>query len=311
MKVSVVVCTHNRCSELQSALASLAASQVPASIDWEVIVVDNNSTDRTRAVVEEFSCLHIGRFRYIFEPTQGKSWALNRAVREARGDVLAFTDDDVSVDSSWLENLSVPLEDGRYAGSCGRTLPPAGFTPPRWLAIDSPYALAPLALFDRGLAPMDLNEAPYGNNMAYRREVFDRYGGFRTDLGPQLGKDCPQKSEDSEFGRRILAAGERLFYVPSAVLYHAVPPGRLQRKYFLSWVWDKARSDTLAGTLAPLSKWRIGGVPLGMFRRLARWTVQWLVCFEPSRRFSCKLKMWTVAGTIQGLRQHYRGSQKQ
>ena len=227
------------------------------------------------------------------------------------GHVIAFTDDDVKVESSWLENISVPLRDGRFAGSGGRTLPPAGFSPPQWLAIDNPYALAPLALFNFGLLQMDLNEAPYGNNMAYRREAFERHGGFRTDLGPQHGVDCPQKGEDSEFGGRLLAAGERLCYVPSAVVYHTVSPNRLERKYFLSWSWDKARSDVRAGTLPPSSNLRIGGVPSFLLRRLARWTLQWLSSFEPSRRFSCKLKIWSVAGTIYGMRQRHRARQRQ
>lgn len=306
MKVSVVVCTHNRCAELQDTLASLAVSRVQEDVVWEVLVVDNNSTDGTRAVVEEFSRQNIGRFHYIFEPRQGKSWALNRALQEVSGDVVAFTDDDVKVEPSWLENICAPLKDGRYSGSGGRTLPPAGFTPPRWLAIDQPHALAPLALFNRGLVPMDLHEAPFGNNMAYRKEVFQRHGGFRTDLGPQAGADCPQKSEDSEFGERILAAGGRICYVPSAVVFHAVPSKRLERKYFLSWSWDKARSDFLVSSAPASSNTQIGGLPLHLYRRLARWTVQWLFSAEPSRRFSCKMKMWSLAGTIRAQRQPHR-----
>jgi glycosyltransferase involved in cell wall biosynthesis len=303
MKVSVIVCTYNRCDELRGTLTSLAASQVQNSFEWDVLVVDNNSTDQTRVVVEELSRTYPGRFRYIFEPIQGKSWALNRGIREASGAILAFTDDDVKVDPSWLENISAPLRDERYAGSGGRTLGPAGFTPPRWLAVDRPHSLAPLALFDRGFVPMDLEEPPYGNNMAYRKEVFERHGGFRTDLGPRPGMNCPQKSEDCEFGMRLLAAGERLRYVPSAVVYHSVPPHRLERKYFLSWSWDKAQSDFYIGESPVSMKMKIGGVSFVLFRRLARWTLEWLISIEPSRRFDCKMKVWSLAGTIQAARQ--------
>jgi glucosyl-dolichyl phosphate glucuronosyltransferase len=306
MNVTVVVCTYNRCAELQDTLTSLVGSQVPDSVEWEILVVDNNSTDQTRAVVEKFAHAHPQRLRYAFEPVQGKSWALNRAVREALGDVVVFTDDDVRVDCAWLENLSAPLEDGRYAGSSGRTLPPGGFTLPRWLALNHPYALAPLALFDRGLLPRDLDEAPYGNNMAYRKEVFAKHGEFRTNLGPRPGENCPQKNEDSEFGNRLLRAGERLCYVPSAVVYHSVPPQRLQKAYFLSWYRDKARSDARTGTWSSSAELQIAGVPVSLLRRLARWTLQWLFSVEPSRRFSCKLKMWSLAGTIEEARQWHR-----
>lgn len=310
MRVTVVISTCNRCRDLERTLASLAASCVSDSIKWDVLVIDNNSTDRTDAVVAEYARTFPGRFRYLFEPIQGKSWSLNRAIREVFSDVIAFTDDDVTVEPSWLENISAALRDGSYAGTAGRTLPPAGFHPPRWLAIDGPYALAPLALFDRGLAPMELRESPYGNNMAYRREVFTRHGGFRTDLGPRYGADGPQKGEDSEFGERLLAAGERLLYEPSAVLYHAIPPHRLKKKYFLSWSWDKARSDLRSGAMPASSGWRIGGVPACLFRRLARWIVQWMLSLEPSRRFSCKQKFWGVAGAIQACWYHHHPARR-
>src|SRR5271165_2674235 len=100
MKLSAVLCTYNRCRSLRRALESLSVSILPESIEWEVLVVDNNSSDQTEAVVEDFSRRYPGRFRYLFEPRQGKSYALNAAILAARGDVLAFTDDDVAVDAS-------------------------------------------------------------------------------------------------------------------------------------------------------------------------------------------------------------------
>src|SRR5215471_9795294 len=100
MRITVILCTYNRCESLSTALESVAVSQLPPSISWEVLIVDNNSSDRTREVVEEFSHRYPGRFRYAFEPRQGKSYALNVGVREAKGDVLAFMDDDVTVEAS-------------------------------------------------------------------------------------------------------------------------------------------------------------------------------------------------------------------
>ena len=111
-QTTVILCTYNRCQVLRAALQSLAASELPDSIQWEVLVVDNNSTDQTRQVVEEFCRRCPGRFRYIFEPHPGKSFALNRGIQEAKGEVLAFTDDDVSVEPTWLQNLTASLNDG-------------------------------------------------------------------------------------------------------------------------------------------------------------------------------------------------------
>src|SRR5579863_10079992 len=105
MDISVILCTYNRCDDLTQALAGLAASRMPQSVDWEVLVVDNNSKDRTRSVVEEFSSVY-PRFRYLFEGQQGLSNARNAGIAAARGRVLAFTDDDVIIDPGWLLNLA-------------------------------------------------------------------------------------------------------------------------------------------------------------------------------------------------------------
>src|ERR1039458_3873680 len=111
MKISVILCTYNRCQSLPKALNSIAVQTIPDSVDWEVVVVDNNSKDQTRAVVEEFSRQYPGRFRYVFQSQQGLSNARNAGIREAQGDVLAFMDDDVTVEATWLQSLTGSLHD--------------------------------------------------------------------------------------------------------------------------------------------------------------------------------------------------------
>src|SRR5215472_12967431 len=104
--VTVVVCTYNRCRDLAVALESIAASEMPSSVWWEVLVVDNNSTDETRDVVHAFCERNADRFRYIFEPKQGLSHARNAGIANSYGEVLAFTDDDVTVSPAWLRHLT-------------------------------------------------------------------------------------------------------------------------------------------------------------------------------------------------------------
>jgi glycosyltransferase involved in cell wall biosynthesis len=296
MKITVILCTYNRCQSLAKALESAAALRLPESLDWEVLVIDNNSSDQTSEVVKGFCRRYPARFRYLFEPRQGKSHALNAGIREAHGDVIAFMDDDVTVEPTWLQNLTASLHNRDWAGAGGRILPQQTFAPPRWLPQGNRYGLAPLALFDLGPVAREFAEPPFGTNMAFRKGVFEKYGGFRTDLGPQPGSEI--RSEDSEFGHRLLAAGERLRYEPSAVVYHEVPECRVQKKYFLDWWFDKARADILAFGIPAHTKWRLRGIPMVLFRRLAVWTLRWLVAVQPSRRFSCKLNVWTVAGQI-------------
>jgi glucosyl-dolichyl phosphate glucuronosyltransferase len=296
MKVSVILCTYNRCHSLATALESVAVSQLPDSVSWEVLVVDNNSKDKTRDVVEEFGRRYPGRSRYLFEPQQGKSYALNTGIREARGIILAFVDDDVMVDAKWLQNLTAVFQKEEWAGVGGRILPERTFTPPAWLSLEGKYALAPLAIFDLGPQPAELVEAPFGTNMAFRREVFEKVGGFRKDLGPRPGSET--RSEDTEFGYRALGAGQRLWYEPSAIVYHSLPAHRLQKEYFLAWWHDKAQADIRVFGLPHGTKFQIAGVPLYFFRRLANWTLQWITAINPARRFSCKLKVWMILGDI-------------
>ena len=296
MKVTVILCTYNRCSSLATTLDSLAGQKLPHSVEWEVLVVDNNSNDRTREVVEKFIQTHSVRFRYLFEPVQGLSYARNAGIREAEGNVLAFVDDDVTVESTWLQNLTVPLHMSQWGGIGGRILPARTFSPPPWLGLKERYALAPLAIFDLGADARQLTEPPFGANMAYRKEMFQKHGNFRTDLG-RCG-DSMLSNEDTEFGYRLLSAGERLSYEPSAVAYHFISENRVQKKYFLRWWFDKARADVRQFGIPSDTRWFVVGIPLYLFRRLAVWSVRWIAAVDPSLRFSNKIKTWSVVGQI-------------
>lgn len=296
MNITVILCTYNRCQILAKALSSVARSRLPESVAWEVLVVDNNSRDRTRDVVADFCRRYPGRFRYLFESHPGKSYALNSGIAEARGDIVAFMDDDVTVEPTWLQNLTAPLLKGKWAGCGGRIVPVWNCTPPPWLPDTGQRALAPLAIFDLGPEAGRLLEAPFGTNMAFTKAMFTSYGGFRTDLGPSPANEI--RGEDSEFASRLLAADERLWYEPSAIVYHPVPQDRLRREYFQTWWFDKGRSGIRADGISSDMKLVLAGVPLRLLRQLAVWTARWALAFPPSRRFSNKLTVWSIAGEI-------------
>ena len=268
--------------------------------------MDNNSTDQTREVIDEFSRRHPGRFRYLFEARQGKSHALNSGIREARGELLAFMDDDVTVEPAWLRNLIGPLVGGKWAGVGGRILPAQDFTPPSWLLLKGPMSTAGmLALFDMGDSPNELQQPPFGTNMAFRRSVFGKYGGFRTDMGPCPGSEM--RNEDTEFGRRLLAAGERLRYEPAAVVFHAVPENRLKKPYFLAFWFDYGRAAIREKKKGP----DIFGVSREYFTmlkigaQLVRKALRWMLTLNSQRRFYRKGFVWMLAGEIAEI---YRGS---
>jgi glycosyltransferase involved in cell wall biosynthesis len=304
MNVSLVICTYNRCAMLLKTLESVAASEMPPSVDWEVVVVDNNSVDQTRAAVEEFAARHPGCFRYVFETKQGLSNARNAGILAARGEVVAFTDDDVIVDAAWLQNLTRCLFDGAWAGSGGRVLPLQSVVLPRWLSLDGPYALGGVvaALFDEGQEPKKLRESPYGANMAFRKEVFERHGYFRPDLGRRPGSLI--SNEDTEFGKRLTAAGERLSYQPSAIVYHPILEERLNKKYVLDWFFHYGRAVTLqkAKRSAVLGiPWRYISIFNISVRLLPLKIAHWMMAVDPQRRFFCKCRVWQTAGEIAEL----------
>jgi glucosyl-dolichyl phosphate glucuronosyltransferase len=294
--ITVILCTYNRCQSLRSALNSVAASAVPSSVEWEVLVVDNNSSDQTRAVVEDFCRQYPGRFRYLFEPQQGLCHARNAGVREARGSVLAFMDDDVAVDPTWAWNLCSGLLGGEWAGAGGRIIPQWTCSIPNWLATEGRYALAPYVAFDLGPESGPLTEPPFGANMAFQKKMFEKYGGFRADLD-RCGSSMLSNG-DTEFGRRLLLRGERLRYEPSALVFHPVTENRAERNYVLAWEFGKGRGDIRESGVAPGARWFVCGIPLYMLRRITVWTIRWMIAFTPSRRFSCKRSVWGLAGAI-------------
>ena len=302
MHITVVLCTYNRGQTLAKTLESVRASTLPESVEWEVLVADNNSTDGTRQVIEDFCHRYPGRFRYLFVPKAGKSYGLNAGIREARGEVLAFTDDDVTVEPTWLRNLTAILSGEEYVGAGGRILPSHPFSPPPWLPVDGPYNMSGvLALFDLGDKAGNLDRAPYGANMAFQRKVFERYGTFRTDLGPSPNDEIPRPNEDTEFGRRLMAAGERLRYQPSAVVYHPVPNSRLKKEYFLAWWFDYGRAVIREKERKP-DPWGIPRHLLSIPRMIGTYlsirALQWICTLNPQRRFYRKSVVWMIAGEI-------------
>jgi glucosyl-dolichyl phosphate glucuronosyltransferase len=296
MDLTVIVCTYNRAESLANALESIGKSIFPDSTTWEILVVDNNSTDQTPRIVQNLCCRYPGRFRYVFEPRQGKSFALNTGIRESRGAILAFADDDTTVESTWLHRLIAPLRDSAWSGSGGPVILQWDCPRPRWLTMD--IMAAPLVGFNPEREAGEIREPLFGGNMAFRRTIFEKYGGFRTDLGPSPKGRTPRQNEDTEFVRRVLAAGERLFFEPSAVVFHSVPSSRLKKSYFLAWWLDKGRADIRMLGISPDAKWFFGGIPLSFVRRIVHWTARWLIALNPSERFSNRLKAQWLLGMI-------------
>jgi len=296
MDLTVIVCTHNRCDSLAKTLHSIALSRMPHPVEWEVLVVDNNSNDHTRELVAEFCEQYPGRFRYLFERQPGLSCARNAGILEARGTVVVFTDDDVIVDSMWLQNLTANMLEHEWAGVGGRVLPVWECSPPAWLKAGQWYTLGPLPNFDFGPHACELTRPPFGANMGFRRAMFEKYGYFRTDLGRR--PNSLMSNEDTEFAGRLLAAGERLRYEPSAIVHHPVQKDRMEKQYFLAWWFHKGQANIREFGIQPGTRYSILAIPLYLFRNLAVRILKWVFSVNPVTRFSNKLRVWSKAGEI-------------
>src|ERR1700730_4911045 len=292
MNITVILCTFNRCRGLAKALESVAASKLPDSVEWEVLVVDNNSSDQTRELVEAFRHQFPDRARYVFEPQPGKSYALNTGIREARGDILAFLDDDVAVDSTWLQNLTAALHDKKWAGAGGRIVLQWPDSIPNWLSKEGPYPRHGFPGFDLGPESREMPCAPVSTNMAFRRSVFERFGAFRTELGVSPVRPAPPIREDAEFGWRLISAGRPLRYEPSAVVYHLLPEVKQNKDCRLGRAVDKGHSDAM----------RFYGSRLRLILSLVAWTLRWMAPGQPAVKFFRKLTVWEKAGTVRELR---------
>lgn len=299
LDVTAIVCTCNRADTLPATLKDLAVSQLPDSISWEILVVDNNSIDGTREVVESVSRIFPGRFRYVFEPRPGKSNALNTGIANARGAVLAFVDDDVMIEPKWLQNLTAQLHSSQWAGAAGRILPAQSFVLPAWLSwkdCGGVFRPDPRGIlyghFDLGDHAIELNmhQVPYGANMAIRRQMFEKYGGFRTDLGPGQGRDIPRSNEDRDISHRLIKAGERMRYEPAAIVYHPVREDRFNKNYHLSYWFDFGKSSIVERG----EQTDVYGIPRDYFslvRQLMRGSLMWLqgmLTTRPNKKFFCQ-----------------------
>jgi glycosyltransferase involved in cell wall biosynthesis len=301
MNVSVVMCTYNRGPSLLQALNSVAAQTLAPSVEWEIIVVDNNSNDNTREIVAACGERNAGRIRYVFESQQGLSRARNTGIREARGQIVVFVDDDVIARPGWLHKLTSPMIEGEYAACGGRIAAPCDFRPPAWFSVGGETDLlgALLPVFDLGAHACDMTRPPYGANMAFRKAMFEKYGLFRVDLG-RCG-NAYLMGEDVEFGNRLLAAGERLRYVPDAVVEHPVSEQRLSKKFLRAWFFDFGRTRVIERGARPKT-FGVRGEALNIVslvcKHLPQRVAQWMLVWEPKRHFYYECQLWMTTGEL-------------
>lgn len=267
MTISVVIATFNRARMLDECLASLAWQAFHDGD--ETIVVDNGSHDDTREVIERHRRSWPGRLITCAEPRPGKSIALGTALAAASGEILAFTDDDVDVGDGWLAAIRDAMGDGVTALVGGPVAPRWEASPPRWLRFErNGYGrlAAPLALLDYGDRAVPLGvRAALGANLAVRRDVVARLGGFAPRLGKLRG--TLRSGEDHDLCMRVARAGLKATYWPAARVTHFVPAERMRVRYFLEWFFWSGITHASLDRHEQAAGRSVAGVPAYLARR--------------------------------------------
>ncbi len=243
---SIIVCTFNRVDTLKIMLESFFGQDGINEIAYELLVVDNNSRIETRAMADAF--LANPRCHYVFEGRQGLSFARNRGVREAKGEILAFLDDDVIVDRNWLENLQRCYLQTEADAVGGRVYLSFESEPPSWLGIGFRTALSEVNLGNRRCLA-DAGTGLWGLNLSIRRSAFEAAGGFDERLGR-----CGLKllaNEDAALLQRIACQGKKIVYEPEVVVGHIIRQARLDWKYFAAQARGFGQSQALVDPPRP------------------------------------------------------------
>lgn len=229
--LTAIICTYNRAKYIGPLLESIAANDMPKSA-YEIVLVDNNCTDNTREICEAFAKAHKDvNFRYVLEPEQGLSAARNKGIKEAKGEVIAYIDDDALVDTWYLRTYAEWFAMHPETMACGGPIEPLYETAePDWM---SPYTKALLTAwmnYGREVREYPHGRYPGGGNAAYRKSVFNQVGLFNTALGRKGGN--LMGSEEKDIFDKMHALGMQVLYLPTPVLHHIIPQTKLEKTYF-------------------------------------------------------------------------------
>jgi GT2 family glycosyltransferase len=302
-RLTVLICTHNRAALLAQTLHSLNAAARPTGWEVDVLVAANACSDDTHSRLERYVASQAaeGRLplRWFAEPRPGKSHALNAAMPQVDGDLVAFVDDDHRVDGAYLTAVCQAASDHPEADLfCGRILPDWDGSEPAWVHDTGPYRIYPLPVprFDQGDRGFELSPEraiPGGGNLFLRTAWWARVGPFNTAMGP-TGHDLGG-AEDLDWVLRALRLGARMWYAPEVKQYHHVDLSRLRLGYLLRKAYKRS-----ASTIGLEGGGQGKRVPLYLYRKLAAYGFNAMTAWTPARRRFYLVRCAAALGEIAG-----------
>jgi glycosyltransferase involved in cell wall biosynthesis len=298
-EITGIICTRNRERYLERCILSLFEQTLDPD-RYEILVVDNGSTDSTRAICERF--LERPGFRYLFEPVAGLSRARNTGWQQARGRYIGYIDDDAFADPQWfamaLEAFHSSSPEPEWVG--GPVQLDWEVPAPAWLTRDYYGALGWVDWGDKPRFLEGAGEWLVGCNSLYRRDILELLNGFDTRLGRK--KKLLLSGEEVQFQHRLKAINGRLYYHPGICIFHAVPEERTRPSFFYRrYYWGGITDYIMSKTLEDVAYESIAGDGAGESRlkRLLLRTVQATGLFTPSvKKIQSRIYLAYVLGRL-------------
>ena len=242
--ITLIICTYNREKYIGPLLDSIAKNDYPTT-DYEIVLVDNNCTDNTHGICEQFAAAHPDiTLRYVVETEQGLSAARNKGIKEAKGEIIIYVDDDALVDADYIRIYAEHFASHPETMAAGGPIEPLYETEePKWM---SPYTKALLTAwmnYGDNVREYPNGRYPGGGNAAYRKVVFDKVGLFNTELGRK--GSALLASEEKDIFDKMHALGMQVLYLPTPVLHHIIPQAKLEKDYFNRLTLQIGRSERM------------------------------------------------------------------
>ncbi|NDV79848.1 glycosyltransferase family 2 protein [Dysgonomonas sp. 511] len=244
MKLSVIFCTYNREKYIYNALKSIAGQDFPYD-EYEIVLINNNSTDNTEELCHKFqNDFPQVEFHYFVETNQGLSYARNRGVKESRGDILVFVDDDATVYWHYLPSIKSFFLAHPNVSACGGPIKPVyEVEKPKWLSHYTEQLLGGALYEGEVMKSFKNGKYPGGGNSAFRKQVFDKYGLFNVELGRKgtglIG------AEEKDLYDRLTRGNETFYYLPQMGIYHYIPEKKLTIAHFKELTYSIGKSERI------------------------------------------------------------------
>lgn len=247
---TVAICTYNRANLLQLCIESVSLIHFPRK-DFEILVVDNNSTDNTAEVCSTFASLYPDlNFRYVLERQQGVGHTRTRGAKEAKGEIVAYIDDDCLADANWLKEIVAFYKGHPEAMSTGGKIIPKYLVPVAgWFG---KYFWGLVGNYDLGNKVFQMKGVRYpsGANMHFRKTAFERYGYFDGKLG-RSGKSL-MAGEEKAMYLKLIQANEKVFYLPQVIVFHHVEGNKFDKNYVRKHSFGIGGSERLMNSGKPV-----------------------------------------------------------